>query len=99
MEIKPFLKVALPKRDCGEAARWNILLQKTPNTSIQMVTNSFEGKTALIIGGTSGMGKATAKLLLQSGAKVMVASKTRKMWTRPYQNWKTPARSVACTSI
>jgi NAD(P)-dependent dehydrogenase (short-subunit alcohol dehydrogenase family) len=42
-----------------------------------MKTNAFKEKTALIIGGTSGMGKATAQLLLQSGAKVLVAGKTR----------------------
>jgi NAD(P)-dependent dehydrogenase (short-subunit alcohol dehydrogenase family) len=41
-----------------------------------METNTFKGKTALILGGTSGMGKATAKLLLQSGARVLVAGKT-----------------------
>ncbi len=42
-----------------------------------MDVNSFKGKTALIIGGTSGMGKAAAKLLLQNGAKVIVASKVQ----------------------
>ncbi len=41
-----------------------------------METNTFKGKTALILGGTSGMGKATAKLLLQSGARAIVAGKT-----------------------
>ncbi len=41
-----------------------------------METNAFKGKTALILGGTSGMGKATAQLLLQSGARVIVAGKT-----------------------
>jgi NAD(P)-dependent dehydrogenase (short-subunit alcohol dehydrogenase family) len=32
----------------------------------------FKGKTALIIGGTSGMGLATAKMLLDGGARVLV---------------------------
>jgi NAD(P)-dependent dehydrogenase (short-subunit alcohol dehydrogenase family) len=40
-----------------------------------MSTASFKGKTALIIGGSSGMGKATAQLLLSQGARVIVASK------------------------
>src|SRR6478609_4288031 len=40
-----------------------------------MTTNSFKGKTAIVIGGTSGIGKATAKSLLQNGAKVHLVSK------------------------
>lgn len=40
-----------------------------------MKTQSFDSKTAIVIGGTSGMGKATAKQLLQKGAKVIVVSK------------------------
>jgi NAD(P)-dependent dehydrogenase (short-subunit alcohol dehydrogenase family) len=43
-----------------------------------MNTNNFQGKTALIIGGSSGMGKATAQLLADNGAKVIIASKSQK---------------------
>ena len=32
----------------------------------------FKGKTAVITGGTSGMGLATAKMLLDGGARVLV---------------------------
>lgn len=42
-----------------------------------MGESTFKGNTAIIIGGTSGMGKATAKVLLQDGAKVIVASKSQ----------------------
>ncbi|MBS1663257.1 MAG: SDR family oxidoreductase [Bacteroidetes bacterium] len=37
---------------------------------------AFEGKNALVIGGSSGMGKATAQLLLTKGVKVTIASKS-----------------------
>jgi NAD(P)-dependent dehydrogenase (short-subunit alcohol dehydrogenase family) len=42
-----------------------------------MKTNTFNGKAALIIGGTSGMGKATSQALLEEGINVIVASKTQ----------------------
>jgi len=41
-----------------------------------MNTSSFQGKTALIIDGSSGMGKATAQLLADNGAMVIIASKS-----------------------
>jgi NAD(P)-dependent dehydrogenase (short-subunit alcohol dehydrogenase family) len=37
-----------------------------------------EGKTVLITGGTSGMGLATSKLLLDQGARVLVTGSTKK---------------------
>ena len=37
----------------------------------------YEGKTAVIIGGTSGMGLATAKMLLDGGARVLVTGRSK----------------------
>jgi len=42
-----------------------------------MNKNTFTGRTALIIGGSSGMGKATAQLLADNGATVLIASKSQ----------------------
>jgi NAD(P)-dependent dehydrogenase (short-subunit alcohol dehydrogenase family) len=40
-----------------------------------METNSFKGEKAIIVGGSSGIGKATAKQLLGYGAIVHIVSK------------------------
>ena len=37
----------------------------------------YEGKKAVIIGGTSGIGLATAKLLLDEGARVLVTGRSQ----------------------
>jgi NAD(P)-dependent dehydrogenase (short-subunit alcohol dehydrogenase family) len=36
----------------------------------------FKGKTALITGGTTGLGLATAKLFIKEGARVIVTGRT-----------------------
>ena len=39
--------------------------------------NRYDGKLAMIIGGTSGMGLATAKMLLDEGARVLVTGRSQ----------------------
>ena len=42
----------------------------------------YEGKKVVIIGGTSGMGLATAKMLIDGGARVLVTGSRRPGWIR-----------------
>ena len=37
----------------------------------------YEGKKVVIIGGTSGIGLATAKMLLEGGARVLVTGRSQ----------------------
>ncbi len=48
-------------------------MQKVTETS----DGKFSGKVAVIIGGTSGMGLATAKMLLDGGARVLVTGRSQ----------------------
>src|ERR1700756_1471859 len=48
-----------------------------PNLERRIHMKRYEGKKVVIIGGTSGMGLATAKMLLDGGARVLVTGRSQ----------------------
>src|SRR5216683_7449652 len=50
---------------------------RNPNLARRIHMERYEGKKVVIIGGTSGMGLATAKMLLDGGARVMVTGRSK----------------------
>ena len=59
-----------------------------------MKSSALEGKTVLVVGGSSGMGKATAKMAVASGADVIIAGRHADKLARAEQEFGTPVRKI-----
>jgi NAD(P)-dependent dehydrogenase (short-subunit alcohol dehydrogenase family) len=63
-----------------------------------MKTNSDENKVALVTGGTSGVGKATAFAFANAGAKVVLTGRREKEGTEVVAEIKTGGGAIVNTS-
>jgi NADPH:quinone reductase-like Zn-dependent oxidoreductase len=56
--------------------RWRVLAQQQRRKAI---TKTLEGNTAVITGGTDGIGLATARLFVKEGAYVFITGRRQKV--------------------
>src|SRR5271168_434035 len=66
---------------------------------LQPMNSQFDGKVALVTGGSSGIGLATAKLFAQRGATVYVTGRRRKELDEAVREIGQSATSISATGI
>ena len=91
------------KRRVKDALRGIIMLMKEremiPIPAPVSANSLLEGKTALITGGSGGIGMAIAKAFLRSGAKVIIAGTNSEKLSLCLQKLHSSAENAVCASI
>jgi NAD(P)-dependent dehydrogenase (short-subunit alcohol dehydrogenase family) len=71
LELYPaLLYIGLEEKVCEDGS-----MHKKPN---QLISKLYDGHNAIVMGGTSGIGRATAELLAERGAKVTIVGRREK---------------------
>ena len=91
------------KRRVKDALRGIIMLMKEremiPIPAPVSANSLLEGKTALLTGGSGGIGRAIAKAFLRSGAKVIIAGTNSEKLSLCLQKLHSSAENAVCASI
>ena len=72
-----------------------------PESEVSLASLSLEGRVAVVVGGTSGIGLILARGLAEAGADVVPTARRRERWTPPRPRWRRSAagRSASTADV